>query len=163
MNAKRKWIVIQTSRPDAGGTLYNIGQLIGNNVIESEETPTHSRQIAEQRAAQLNETIDDAAVHQNLTTIAPAASATPGPWFWQGAQLRTRAAMGRDPASGGWIVPIGEQDAHSASRHGSAAANRALIENAPQMHRMLVDLREFIDPRDRSLVLELLDKMNVKS
>jgi hypothetical protein len=59
---------------------------------------------------------------------------TPGPWFWHGETLRTRAAMGRDAHWNGWIVRFG---ANEVGQWAVAEDNRALIAAAPQLHAAL--------------------------
>lgn len=54
------------------------------------------------------------------------AQSTPGPWFFLGETLRTRAAMGRKPHWMGWLVKL-----FGDSNHGDPQANRHLIEAAP--------------------------------
>jgi len=70
---------------------------------------------------------------------------TPGPWFWIGNQLRTRAAMGRADSARGWLV---EHDAQLRSAEGDV--NRSLIAAAPNLYEALSELLAEADERARS-------------
>lgn len=59
-------------------------------------------------------------------------AATPGPWFFDGMTLKTRAPMGRPESFRGWIVPLSEVDAYAA-QWGDPVANKKLITSAPDL------------------------------
>lgn len=61
---------------------------------------------------------------------------TPGPWFWFGAQLKTRADMGRTPVWNGWCVPLDHD-----SQWGNAEANKDIISKSPAIPYMIEALQ----------------------